>query len=811
MYPNRLKLINFRGILSGRDKSELEIDFNALVPREASIVALVGPNGSGKTTILDNMHPFRLMPSRASSLSPEGFSYYDHVLPECDALKELDWSHGGASYRSIIRIKSTKKTKKQECFLMVDDGSGNYAPYKGRDGLFSNGSTENYDKCVVDVIGEPEVFFASQFGAQGRKPLASMKVAEIKALLSAMLRFDRFADSFEMAKSVCASIKGNLGELQRTKQDLLLEISSSRQTVQASDGLRNQAQAIHAMYASKSNALIEAERNHAVMQERHQQQERIREERASTLMRLDLAVRTVQEVESKFDVESEKLEANFRTSADHAKKRAMLANSAWNDANARFQEAMKIAAQKEKLDQAKIQQVNAKQKLSDLRMEIDNLGFKPDRVASMRDNLNKLREMLSGDIANSKNLSATIEMMRRTASVVEEVPCKGTDLAGACKLLSDGLKAANALPESEQSFLNLRQKCDQIKVEGVELRSQLDILLQAEKRHFVLTEEVRSTELQIANLSAVLTSEEQVNNAVASLSGLEQGVAEKGYQCQEANLAVQAEAEKLSTWRQQRAQEKVSQLEGAKLAEASVRKELAGLPQLVESTEVAAAQKAVETVKFEIEALAKQRADLDSRLRAIQSVAEKLIDLDASLKKCEKREKAYGAVLSLWTLLQLALSKNGILAMELDDASPAIAAHTNALLDECYGGRFTVQLVTQKATATGVMKEDFEVIVEDTLRGEIKPLDRMSGGEKVWINECLVRGITLYMSNLGDLIGGVLFSDETDGPLDESRKRQFMAMKRACLRVGGYEREYVITQTPELWDMCDACIDVSQL
>ena len=38
-----------------------------------------------------------------------------------------------------------------------------------------------------------------------------------------------------------------------------------------------------------------------------------------------------------------------------------------------------------------------------------------------------------------------------------------------------------------------------------------------------------------------------------------------------------------------------------------------------------------------------------------------------------------------------------------------------------------------------------------------------------------------------------------------------MAMKRSVLERGGYEREFVITQTPQLWEMCDAILDVTKL
>ena len=56
-----------------------------------------------------------------------------------------------------------------------------------------------------------------------------------------------------------------------------------------------------------------------------------------------------------------------------------------------------------------------------------------------------------------------------------------------------------------------------------------------------------------------------------------------------------------------------------------------------------------------------------------------------------------------------------------------------------------------------------------------------------------------------------LFCDEADGALDPDRKRMFMAMKREVLRLGGYEREYFVSQTPELTAMADAVIDLDAI
>src|SRR5207237_4725361 len=51
-------------------------------------------NERGKTTIMDNMTPFPIMPSRAGADGLGSFAYYDQVyLPE--SVKDLVWEHGG--------------------------------------------------------------------------------------------------------------------------------------------------------------------------------------------------------------------------------------------------------------------------------------------------------------------------------------------------------------------------------------------------------------------------------------------------------------------------------------------------------------------------------------------------------------------------------------------------------------------------------------------------------------------------------------------------------------------------------------------
>ena len=136
-----LTLKGFRGIRDGLGRDVLTLDFERLADG-AVLVAIAGANGRGKTTVMDNMHPYLTMPSRAAVAGPGGFSYYDHVcLPENE--KDLIWAHEGRSYRSQVVIRQSGR-RKTEAFLFVLGDAGNWIPLRLDDGTVSDDKAETY-------------------------------------------------------------------------------------------------------------------------------------------------------------------------------------------------------------------------------------------------------------------------------------------------------------------------------------------------------------------------------------------------------------------------------------------------------------------------------------------------------------------------------------------------------------------------------------------------------------------------------------------------------------------------------------------
>ena len=98
MQPLSLTLKGFRGVRDDLGLDTLTLDFERLADG-AELIAIAGANGRGKTTVMDNMHPYLTMPSRASVAGPGGFSYYEHMFfPEIGGGSDSQTVQPGAGH-----------------------------------------------------------------------------------------------------------------------------------------------------------------------------------------------------------------------------------------------------------------------------------------------------------------------------------------------------------------------------------------------------------------------------------------------------------------------------------------------------------------------------------------------------------------------------------------------------------------------------------------------------------------------------------------------------------------------------------------
>ena len=807
MTPLKLYLKGFSGIRNGLGQSEVMIDLDAAAG-DAQLVALVGSNGSGKTTIIDNLHPFRIMPSRSTSYSVAGFSYYDHLCA-AEAVKDLEWLHEGERYRSqiVLRVNGTRKT---EAYLHRWQ-DGKWTAVHLADGTCSDGKSETYDRCVEDLLGSPEAFFTSVFSAQNRRPLSSYKTGEIKSLMVELLQLDRIRGLGEEASRVTSLLKLALDEKHASKRELDQigsELSHLRKQEAAASALVDTTQVAKDLVvqaAEKSHArvqgLIRIQESKADSDRRRAQLESQIGQTQSALTQL--ATTTANDA-NRVQARKERMERDQQVSLELLTRQKDAREAEMHAAQALVSRADEIEEAYPRIALLEQEEISSKEHVAALRQQ-----------AAVRVELQKQHALLQAQHGSLEREAGAVairaQQLRERFGLTAAVPCQGTDLQARCKLLSDAREAKTLMPSAEADIGRIRGELAHLTQQQAQVAdalnqfSTLDSQLVGAERQL---EAIQKTRRDVSQLVSLKSAVDDAQSRLTRLAGEIRDIDRRAITAREA-----AAREALSC--------------AAELAEISARAErdhANGVARLNQFQQELSAL----PVAFELNELAQAREELDRAQRAVASAESdhiRAVQEQAQLAACialltPREASALDAVAELgaleaevgwWTLLAKGLSNDGVIALCIDDAGPELARLTNELLLSCYGPRFTVSITTQVETAKKDLREGFDVIVFDADSGESKSVTVMSGGEKVWLNECLTRAIAIYLTQASGRRYQTLFSDEADGPLDLNRKRMFIAMKRAVLNLGGYQREFFVTQTPELWELADRVIDVGAL
>ncbi|RKT99762.1 nuclease SbcCD subunit C [Burkholderia sp. Nafp2/4-1b] len=771
MRPLRLILEGFYGVRDGMKRDSVELDLESL-PR--GLIALTGPNGAGKTTIMDNMHPYRIMPSRASKLSVDAFSYWDHICG-VHARKEFEWEHDGIRYRSTFAFRKPGKTGKADYFLFYRSMDGEWHPVTLPDGMVSDGKGETYDRCVEAICGSLESFFTSVFSAQNRRPLASYGASEIKSLLAELLKIDHLRALATKAADVTKLLTRRLDAVQ---QDVVAFAGKRERVDQTRKSIEADAVAIAAARADRESvqtALAGLTQQRATLVAKQR-------ENAGVEARLrELGVRRNELATSLQGIERDTAADRQRFTQRRAAIRTTMRS---HEAVVKQRDAILGAAAARDEAQIRISQLEAQ--IGPLQQAIADMDGKQLRLAT-------LQSAMTGLESEGATKAELLKNLQGQAAVVESVPCAGMEIHATCPLL---VQARNAAQQAQVQTVSLKD----LRIRYKAQRDERDGLAPA-----IASMSAKRTELQQVN--AGITAARQALQRATDLAARKPllDAADAGLATARAELGTldveDSEAQKRRETEIGRlnALSRGIETEIARLGAVDVTQAIADVDR-----QIAARREAGTALDAQIEALIRSQATRETELVSLQRELGGLAATQALAARLSDE-------IAHWKLVAKALGNDGVIALTIDDAGPALAKTVNDLLLACYGMRFTVEIQTQRALANGELREGLEILVHDADSDSSKSVGVMSGGQKVWINECLTRGIALYIAGNASQPYQSLFSDESDGPLDPQRKVQFMRMKREVLKQGGYEREFFISQTPELIAEADAVIDVAAL
>jgi exonuclease SbcC len=814
MQPLSLTLKGFRGIRDGLGRDVLTLDFERLADG-AELVAIVGANGRGKTTVMDNLHPYLTMPSRAALAGPGGFSYYDHVcLPENE--KDLIWAHDGRSYRSqvVIRVNGRRKT---EAFLFVLADDGAWRPVALEDGTVSDGKVDTYLRCVEAICGSADTFFTSVFSAQGKRQLSAYRNAEIKTLLADLLGQEEIralgqkaAETARLLKAGLAAIRQEQAGMDEEAQRIEGErrrLDGAQARVVASLAARQAAQAAQESARTRHAQLI-AEREQAQAVDARRRQ--LQDECQAVIRAGKEAIEALKAQDRGEQQRLERLEQRIAQRVSEQRNRREVLQNQRRQCLAVLSGVPAVRRAERRLPLA--------ERVASLRSA--QVGRWRECVQRLTPCLAAERmalQKLSGIEREAGQAALKAEELARRFQLTGEVPCAGSDLQGYCKLLGDARAARALIPSAQATIQRLvrdkatvQQELDTVRREHAALAGAPQALAEAEQR----AERARACAARCA-LRAAQVGEMQ--RAWTTLAEVEQALAElrtalgPDAATDPAPLETPAEAaerQQIEAARQAIANQHEQQAKHYRATLDRLKEVLAALPPPYDEQRLTDARTKLEQASQSVTAAEQAHLNAVRDADTLGVLMQQAAALAGRRARVARRIAQIEIELGNWNLFARCMSNDGLIALAIDDAGPALSALANDLLLACYGPRFTVSIQTLVETGKGEQKEGFDILVHDGESGESKSVGLMSGGERVWINECLIRAVALYLAQHTGRRYGALFSDEADGPLDPERKRMFMAMKREVLRLGGYQREFFVSQTPELSAMADAVIDM---
>lgn len=811
----RLKNITLRGVTQFIGAEPVSIDFDAIGP---GLVAVVGKNGAGKTSFLEALPAalYGRFPSRPGSLYPWTHGH--------DAFIEAQLQNG-ADETITVRVQVDADREQTERYIFI-----NGQP-------ITTGRAKEYEAEVERRFGSMRLFLGSAFSAQEKGGnFLKLDRKDRKDFLAELLMLGDLAALAERAKARRSAAETDLAVIRAR----ILSLEGEVGRLDAAERAETDAKAAAEAAAGKlATAREEEAAALSALDRAHTAAERIAGLRKATDVARDAteaaakALLEAQELQPRAEREAERrrraltgqdpdaMEQRARTSYE----RGVEARKARRETYTRLVgETAEVQAAAQRLEKEKAEQ-------RDLRARVEQVrDYKHKRALAEQAADAADKRLLAAEDAAGKE----IHRLNLQAERLEQVPCTQADewiglsrapelgpaamvappqetanLAGTCPLLADARTAKLAIgsvrvdPAAVTAAAQAALAFDDLRDEALE-GLDLDDL---SRRLDALTN-------SIGILTAKAARAGEIQRAHEALAGLDREDAEARGTLHADLAAAQKVRETIAAEQQSIATDLADALVDARLkltaAEATALEAAhayatameAWDAALAEGTTVPAAEAIAADAKKAREAAEAALREADRAWSAATTERERLQGQALALEGARTEDDAVGRDVSEWQMLETALGRDGAQALEIDAAGPEVSRLTNELLAACYSTRFSLTLETLREKKSGGFSEVLDVRVFDG--GQERPVEGLSGGEKVVVAEALGLAIAILNARKSGVQWRTLFRDETAGALDPDNAQAYVTMLRRAMALGGFEQVLFVSHSPDVWQRADA-------
>lgn len=738
------------GIYKGLKKDEVSINFDSF---DSGLIALTGDNGKGKTTLIENCHPYPKMLTRKDKLQ-EQFRLRD-------------------SFREVVyRDRDTGRMVK--CVIQVDgetkSGSCNYFAYDSYDGGKSwsavpglDKNLKPYEEFVEATFGPLELYlrtaFITQRPTKNLPDLTDATAGEKKTLFVELAGIDYLQKFSEAAndriKANAEKVHDSEIRIQMLQNSLGRKSEIEKSLLESEKAAKEKQTELDGITASGKKAREELKG----AQERFDaEKDRLNKENGlkGDVSTLESEISNIESEMSRNREAAEKRAENEKVIAEYEDLQKVIAeeqkkHNAINEANsAKMSEYLQ---KKSEFDE----------KIAEIKKNIETLTAEKNAVEKdilKSENEIKFKER---DIADISDTCPTCGQ-KLPAEKIAELNAKRNEAEEAIKILG------NAISEKKNRYSEIEKKITGLNQELSEFAFSEPQKPRAEV--FDASKENEATaKLHAINIEKAKSELETAKTAVVRIEGLTAQIADKKKLLENAEKELREVESKRD--------------DGAENALGDAQKKIDYLTEKFTS------------VKAELAGI---NATIEAGKKSLAEIAESEKELEKVQKEAEKAKSESVE----WELVSKAFGKDGIQALELDALAPGISETANRILKSGYGDRFSISIETTRIGGSGKKTkqiEDFKIMVNDD--GDVTALENKSGGEAVWIKRAIYDAFAVIRRRNTGFAFLTCFQDETDGALDASAKTAYCRMLEASHEAGKLRHTIIITHSNEVRSMIE--------
>lgn len=817
-----LRLKGFIGIKDKLGLDEISVDLSGL----SGLIALDGDNGMGKTTFLENLQPFRTLPSRGGALQKHVF------LPNSE--KELVFEYNGNIYKTLIKINPD--SDRSEGFIWKNVNTNSEV----------DGKNKSYDKYISDLLGSKNLFFASLFCAQKSEKLSDFPPSKLKQLFSEFLKLDKLI-SFETTSKKIVGIVNTILDVTTNNRDKLIAKTANKDTLtEQYDKLvlrKTELESLIFDTATKKESLYKEIENLRQLEKKNEQYI-TEKQKISDIITSETTVydEKINELSGVIDSLNKKVQAinidieKFNTLLS-SKDKIIKAEEEYNELQEKLNQLTSEINIKtdeiQKLDDAINKLVENISRLNIEAVDIGNCDIKSQLEKNIDDNTKKLESIASkintcnehnetklldlkikgvedklSELAKldlgctsetciySPKVSGIDEQNKTLKETLNKLKEKKSDKEIEIKELLESylkdkekLEADNALKQTELSRQNSiiseqKKDCNEklqrliLEKESIELNKNV-----IKKNRLDLSTNISKIKSDIENIKILISKKDELSIADARKKDFESNL-EK----------IKTElSEKLNTTETL----KISfekKLKDYKHKEFELgEKIISSVSEDIEITEIA-----ITNIEQKNKTYENEKIEIDVQILVYKDRLKNIENITSEIKLILKTESDLKNEISEWEYLKNACGAKGLRALEIDSVAPIITGYANELLMKTFGSDYTIKFQTQDENGAEVL----DIIVINSAGEEIL-LSNLSGGQEVWILKALRLAMTLISKEKSQRQYNSMFADEEDGALSSENATNFIHLYRSLMEMANIDTCFYVSHKSEAVALAD--------